>query len=218
MKLEQLFENHKLDEVKLLQGTLDHHFVNDEAFDKSGKHLGDIDGYKIVLYKSPQKGVVKIALRDHQTQLGFIVGMFFKHGHSSTAFFKISRTWAEPVIRGQGLVTKIMDYIKSKWNIIFMSDSELTTDGLGLWKRLAQTQTVQILDVVDNTKIDWTPNTQQQLFVRQQDYTKASSIEKGILDKQIQRYYLIAEMQDLPNAHGIPNTSLCNPITEEMVL
>jgi len=204
----------KLNEIVIMnQQSLSNSGIDHTMFGKNGIKVGEMGNNSIMLYTATRprgKENKKISLVNQDgTEIASIVGFFFKHNNSGNTFFKIGRIWTEPTYRNQGIMTTLRQFIKSKWHIQFMSDRDLTQDGLNTWRKVKNDWKVSIIDGLTGKIIPWTNQTEQELFVPEEDYNKVrGDIENPVYIKANQ-YFLISETFSIfnPNCTGIPSVA-----------
>ncbi len=172
--------------------------------------IGNIGEYNILLYSAHNnnKATKKISLVDNNVEIGFMIGIFFKHPKGQT-FFKTERIWMNPVHRDKGLMSKLRQFIKSKWHICFMSDRDLTNAGLGMWRKMKSDWNVTIFDAITGEHIPWNISTEHDIFVPGEDFERVKTDIHNPITIKGNRYYLVSESQVLieQDIFGIPSSN-----------
>lgn len=103
---------------------------------------------------------------------------------------------------------KLLQFLKSKLDITFISDRDLTPSGLDIWKRFKTDWKVSIFDTVTNKRIPWSDKTEQELFVPEVDYNRVRIDPNHPLNVKAQTYRLISEDKDIFNSGRMQFTIL----------
>jgi hypothetical protein len=184
-----------LKEIVLIKTNLENHGIEIDQFPKDKKSLGKIEGFEIFYQSKNEYKLITISEKDKNILM--IVGAFLKHG---SAFFQIQRVWVEPEFRGKSLMRKVLQLLKRKWDISFISDRDLTPSGFDIWKRFKTDWNVSIFDATTRKRIPWTDRAENELFVTDEDYQKIRGDSDHPLNVKAQTYYLVSEDQEIFNS------------------
>lgn len=195
----------KLHEIVLMKHNLTEPGIDDEFFANSkAKKLGEIDGFDVMMKSATIKPYKKVAIMNSEKEVAVLVGVFFKY--QSLKFFKIDRIFVEPEYRGKSLMRKLWELLKDQWKIQFMSDRDLTQDGIMMWCRFKTDWNVVIFNSNTGERIPWTDKAEKELFVPEDDFNRVRHNQDSETWIKANGFYLISE-EDLLNKHynGIPS-------------
>lgn len=198
-----------LNELIIVSRELSDSGIQSNMFPIIDKHIGKLGEFDITLSSATSnKHIKKISLTDEDgNDCVSIVGYFFKHQKSSKTFFHFQRMWTDPEFRSQGLMTELRQFLKTTWNISFLSDIQLTQSGLDMWRKVRIPWRVQIFNAATGDVIPWTNSTEQEFFVPEDEYDEYRKCTNHPRKKQADQYFLISESVDLckpTDTFGIP--------------
>ncbi|PPD55680.1 MAG: hypothetical protein CTY12_00040 [Methylotenera sp.] len=194
-----------LNELIVVSHELSDSGIQSNMFPTVDKHIGELDGFMITLSSATSnKHIKKISLVDVDgNDCVSIVGYFFKHNKSAKTFFHFQRMWTEPEYRSQGLMTELRQYLKTTWNISFLSDIQLTQAGLDMWRKVRIPWSVKIFDAATGSVIPWNNSTEKDFFVPEDEYEEYRKFTNHPIKKKAEQYFLISESIDVFKATDV---------------
>lgn len=111
----------------------------------------------------------------------------------------IRRTWVEPLYRNKGFMKAIYNTLHN-CGFVLLSDIELSPESISIWKALAASRNVKIIDtsteeIRDIVPTDYTKNDNKTQFILEKRNTKFSTNLSGVLSEH--QYFINNRYKEL---------------------